>query len=129
MPAEMSRNVLSLARFIIRGDLQTTRHGQEEPEIKPKRKRSQKAGGVPSAKRRRPTHGVQDEDVIGAADSEVVRQVQALVVEGEDGVAEENEHERPPWHRISTNIVQTARGQARGSSATAKGRSVVRGRD
>jgi hypothetical protein len=75
---EMSRNVLSSTRFITRGDLQTTRHGQEEPEIKPKRKRTQKEGGEPSTKRGRPKHQVKDEDVIRAADSEVERQVQAL---------------------------------------------------
>jgi hypothetical protein len=98
MPAEKSRNVLSSARFITRGDLQTPRHGQEEPEIKPKRKRTQKAGGEPSAKRGRPNHRVKDGDVIGAANSGVERQVQALVVEGEDGVEEESEHGRPPWH-------------------------------
>ena len=51
------------------------------------------------------------------------------MVEDEDGVEKESEHERPPRHEISKNIVQTARGQAAGSSATAKGRSVVRGRD
>jgi len=49
-------------------------------------------------------------------------QLQALMVEDEDGVEEESEHERPPRHEISKNIVQTARGQAAGSSATAKGR-------
>jgi hypothetical protein len=37
-PAEKSRKVLSLARYITEGDLQTARHGQEEPIIQPKRK-------------------------------------------------------------------------------------------
>ena len=56
-------------------------------------------------------------------------QLLALMVEDEDGVEEESEHERPPRHEISQNIVQMARGQAAGSSAIAKGRSVVRGRN
>jgi hypothetical protein len=51
------------------------------------------------------------------------------MAEDEDGVEEESEHERPPpLRQISKNIVQTARGQASGSSATAKGRKTVRGR-
>jgi hypothetical protein len=40
-------------------------------------------------------------NIIGAADSEVERQVQALTAEDEDGVEEESEHERPPpLHQI-----------------------------
>jgi len=49
-------------------------------------------------------------------------------LEDEDGVEEENEHEWPPRHKTSKNIVQAARGQAAGSNATAKGRNIVRGR-
>jgi hypothetical protein len=70
-PAEKSRKVLSSARYIAGGDLQTARHGQEEPIIQPKRKRNQKAGGEPSVKRGRRKQQVRDEDIIGAADSEV----------------------------------------------------------
>ena len=106
----------------------TTRHGQEEPAIQPKHKRTQKTGGDPSAKRGRRKHQAKIEDIIGAADSEVEIQLQAMMVD-EDGVEEESEHERPPRHEIFKNIVQMTRGQAAGSSATAKGRSVVRGRD
>jgi len=101
MPAEKSRKVLSSARYITEGGLQAARHGQEEPAIKPKRKRTQKAGGGPSAKRGRRKHQVWDEDVIGVADSEVERQVQAMMVEDGDGVEEESEHERQPPHEIS----------------------------
>jgi len=50
------------------------------------------------------------------------------MVEDKDGVEEESEHERLQRYEISKNIVQTVRGQATGSSATAEGRSVVRGR-
>jgi hypothetical protein len=120
-PTEKSRKVLSSARYITEGDLQTARHGQEEPILQPKRKRTQNAGGEPSVKRgRRKQQQVRDEDIIGAADSEVKRQVQALMAEDEDGVEEESEHERPLLRQISKNIVQTAGRQASGSSATAK---------
>ena len=49
-PARKSRKVLSSARYTTKGDLHTARHGQEEPAIQPKHKRTQKAGGDPSAK-------------------------------------------------------------------------------
>ena len=44
------------------------------------------------------------------------------MVEDEDGVEEQSEHEWPPLDEISKNIVQTARGQAAGTNLTAKGR-------
>jgi hypothetical protein len=55
--------------------------------------------------------------------------IQALMMEDEDGVEDESEHERPPLDEISKNITQTAKGQAGGGSATAKGRSAVRIRE
>jgi len=125
---EKSRKVLSSARYITEGDLQTARHGQEEPTIEPKRKRTQKAGREPSTKRGGQKHQVRDEDVIGAQDSEVERQVQAMMMEDEDGVEEDSEHEKPPLHEISEDIMQTTRWQAPATSATTKGRSSMRGR-
>ena len=56
-------------------------------------------------------------------------QLPTLMIEDEDDVEEESEHERSPRYEIPKNTVQEAREQVAGSSATAKGRSVVRGRD
>jgi hypothetical protein len=72
MLVQKSRKVLSSA--ITKADLQTAR-AQEEPTTQPKRKRTQKVGEEPSAKGGQRKYQVRDEDVIGAADSEVGRQV------------------------------------------------------
>jgi hypothetical protein len=75
MPAKKSRKVLPSARYITEGDLQTAT-GKRSPQSNP----TQKAGGESPAKRGRRKRQVRYEDVIGAADSEVERQVQALMV-------------------------------------------------
>jgi hypothetical protein len=64
-----------------------------------------------------------DEDVIGAANSEV----EALMADDKDSAEEKSEHESSPLDEISKYIVQTTRGQAAGSSAIVRGRSAVRG--
>jgi hypothetical protein len=69
-----SRKVLSSARYITQADLQTARYAHEEP-APPKRKRvTKKATGDA-----RPRHHTKDSDVIGAAGSDVEREVEALM--------------------------------------------------
>jgi hypothetical protein len=68
--------VLSLADYIIEADLQTA-IARKRSTIQPKRKRTQKAGGEPSSMRGQQKYQTRDEDVIGAADSEMGEQEEA----------------------------------------------------
>jgi hypothetical protein len=107
--ARKSRKVLSLADYVTQADLQITHHAQEE-QVPLKRKRAtDKATGECLARRRRPRHHTKDSDVIGVADSNVEREVEALMERDEEG-QEEQQEERPPLAKTSANVQRWIKG-------------------
>jgi hypothetical protein len=68
-----------------------------------------------------------DSDVIGAADSDVEREVEALMErDGED--QEEDQEERPPLAETSANVQRVPRGEAPVCGASGRGSGGTRGR-
>jgi len=124
-PATKSRKVLSSARYVTQADLQTARHAQEEPVPLKRKRATKKATGEPPAKRGRPRHHAKDSDsdVIGAADSDVEREVEALMERDR-----EDQEERPPLAETSANMQRVARGQAPVCGASGRGNGATRGR-
>ena len=86
-PTQLSRKVLSKARYVTKGELKNSRKAVPEPEP---RKRKSKAKEAPRPSKR--ARIVRDEDVVEAGDSEVEREVGRLMhLDGEGVVQEEEE--------------------------------------
>jgi hypothetical protein len=100
-----------LASYVTQADLATVRHAQEAPVPLKHKQATQEATGEPSAQQGRPGHHTNDSDVIGAADSDVGREVEALIEWNEED-QEQQQEERPPLAKTSANIQRVAEGQA-----------------
>jgi len=92
--------VPSSALYIAKADLRTASRAQEEPTTQPRRNRTQKSSGEPSARRGQRNTGLE----VRAADSEVGGQVEALTTEGgggaDGGGGAEEKSERGDHHWV-----------------------------
>jgi hypothetical protein len=116
-----------LASYVTQADLETVRHAQEAPVPLKHKQATQEATGEPSAQQGRPGHHTNDSDVIGAADSDVGREVEALIEWNEED-QEQQQEERPPLAKTSANVQRVAEGQAPLHGASRGGNGGKRGR-
>ncbi|KAI5778958.1 hypothetical protein EDC01DRAFT_634438 [Geopyxis carbonaria] len=77
-PAKKSRRTLSTARYITQADVTTARQGLQDPGAAPREQQMKKAKSTARTSKNR-QQGSEKDDIIAASDSEVEREVEALM--------------------------------------------------